>query len=156
VAVVYCSTVIRGGAADGLYQVVGPGKHTTVLIVTRHVAQVLHQERGRSLGPQHGRKRCEVDGFVTHRNAQRLRHFLGDRVVVQFLGTVQRIDLEIVWFGVGQGGRDPFLQPRRAVVEGMHEGPDAKPAPAQQCYGRDSGLAGRAGDQKQLSLVGHR
>src|SRR5271169_2517598 len=41
----------RGRAADGLYQVVSPGEHTTVLIVTRDVAQVLREERRRALGP---------------------------------------------------------------------------------------------------------
>src|SRR5271163_2029373 len=96
----------RGCPADGLYQVVGPGKHTTVLIVTRDVAQVLREERRRSLGPHRGGKRWDVDGFVADRNAQRPRHFLRDRVVVQFLWAVERIDLTVVWFGVGQDGRD--------------------------------------------------
>src|SRR3984893_13048 len=90
----------RRGGGDDLEKGVGPSEHT-VLVVMRHVAQVLHEERGRPLCPQHGRKRCEVDGFVTHRNAQRLRHFLRNRVVVQFLGPVQRIDLAVVWGGGG-------------------------------------------------------
>jgi hypothetical protein len=33
-----------------------------------------------------------------------------------------------------------LAQPRRALVKGMHEGPDTKPLLAQQSYGRGSGV----------------
>src|SRR4029077_20230838 len=52
----------RGWPADGLHEVVCPGEHTTVLIVTPHVAQVLREERRRSLRPHRGGKRWDVDG----------------------------------------------------------------------------------------------
>src|SRR5271156_7128293 len=66
----------RGRAADRLDEVVCPREHTTASIVARDVAQVLREERRRSLGPHRGGKRWDVDGFVPDGNAQRLRHFL--------------------------------------------------------------------------------
>src|ERR1700742_2620066 len=80
----------RGCAADGLDEIVCPGEHITALIVARDVAQVLREECRRSLSAQRGGKRFGVDGFIADRNAQRLRDFLRDLVVVQFLGIAER------------------------------------------------------------------
>src|SRR6201993_59939 len=92
----------RGCAADGLDEVVCPREHITALIVARDVAQVLREERRPSLGAQRGGKRFGVDGFIADRNAQRLRDFLRDLVVVQFFGTVERIDLTVVRAGLAR------------------------------------------------------
>ena len=48
----------------------------------------------------------DLHGFVAHRNAERCSQLRGDLVMVEFHRAVERVDLTVVWCGIGQDRRD--------------------------------------------------